>query len=304
LIISYCEHGSLLALLRKRATELSPLGFKLKLKLAVDVAKGMEHLASLHFIHRDVAARNVLVATGMIGQVADFGLSRGAVIKSTETGDDAGDGNGGDGDDGPSEEYYRSQAGVFPIRWTAPEAMETLKFSTASDVWSFAIVMVELFQDGAKPYGHIKKTADVMQQVMGGNKHPKPDECPPGIYESLCQCWSIEPRDRPDFKALVATLSVAGPAVEKRKAAYKKMDSANNEYNEMGFVKDNDEVLPAAGVDAGASDAAGADDGYLFPDSHTQVGAASVAAQAQSTEDEDSLVYEIPNEGLPSNNAD
>ena len=112
LIISYCEYGSLLSLLRKRAAELSPLSFRLKLKLGLHTAKGMEHLASLHFIHRDLAARNVLVATGMVGQVADFGLSRGAVLSPTQN-------DNSDSGGGVSEEYYRSQAGVFPIRWTA-----------------------------------------------------------------------------------------------------------------------------------------------------------------------------------------
>jgi serine/threonine protein kinase len=71
----------------------------------------------------------------LVIKVADFGLSR-----QTH------------GASGSSEgDYYKSQAGVFPIRWTAPEAMELLKFTSQSDAWSFAVVMVENFQDGASP---------------------------------------------------------------------------------------------------------------------------------------------------------
>jgi ephrin-B len=103
------------------------------------VAKGMEHLASLSFIHRDLAARNVLVAAGMTCKVADFGLSRGVGVAAEPAGEE---------DEVEEKDYYRSQKGVFPVRWTAPEAMESLKFSSASDVWSFAITCNEVLCDG------------------------------------------------------------------------------------------------------------------------------------------------------------
>ena len=134
LIVGYCEHGSLLSLLRARAKQSDPLGLSLKLTLSMDTARGMLHLIQRHFIHRDLAARNVLVGTGMVGQVADFGLSRGTRLAVNDADSDGGVSTNQDG------EYYRSQAGVFPIRWTAPEAMETLRFSPASDVWSFGAV--------------------------------------------------------------------------------------------------------------------------------------------------------------------
>eukprot|EP00729_Bicosta_minor_P000565 gene565-17623_t len=86
----------------------SALNFYLKLKLGVDIAKGMEHLASQHIIHRDLAARNVLVATGMIGQVADFGLSRGAVLKSNGNDDDADDADDADGGEANEEPNFKS----------------------------------------------------------------------------------------------------------------------------------------------------------------------------------------------------
>jgi serine/threonine protein kinase len=205
LIVGYCEHGSLLSLLRKRAKQRDPLGIPLKLALSIDTARGMNHLVQKHFIHRDLAARNVLVATGMVGKVADFGLSRGTRLAVPEeaTGNDYTDDDGEQlsSRDTPlneAGEYYRSQAGVFPIRWTAPEAMETLRFSPASDVWSYGIVLVEIFQDGVTPYKGTA-TPTVMQQVMGGSKHPCPPGCPAEVYQVLTDCWALDPSIRPGF---------------------------------------------------------------------------------------------------------
>ena len=91
-----------------------------RVKVGLHVSRGMAHLASMHTIHRDLAARNVLVATdddgGRVYRVADFGLSRMAGAHAAATSQA----------DGADSEYYRSNAGVFPIRWTAPEAMATL----------------------------------------------------------------------------------------------------------------------------------------------------------------------------------
>lgn len=106
LIVPLCEHGSMLAFLKKRLT--AATGQRLtvadKITMATDVARGMDHLVSCHFIHRDLAARNVLVNSIFVCRVADFGLSRAVASK----------------EDGEEEQYYRSARGQFPVRWTAP----------------------------------------------------------------------------------------------------------------------------------------------------------------------------------------
>ena len=178
--------------------------------------------------------------------------------------------------------------------------METLRFSSASDVWSLAILMVEMFQDGAMPYGHIKHTADVMQQVMGGLVHERPEECTPTIYENLRQCWSLEPRDRPNFTTVVAMLSAAGPAFEERKSEYKKENSAHNEYADFGNFADGG-VGGVTGVDSvgidDPLDARAASGGrYPIMESHRRH-APEAAVPAQSSE---GFVYEVPTgSGLP-----
>eukprot|EP00729_Bicosta_minor_P015133 gene15133-29335_t len=129
-ILSYAEHGSLSSFLEGKANRGSPLQIDAKLKLAVDIARGMQFLASKHFIHRDLGARNILIATGMLAQVADFGLTRCSNFAQgsgkdndtgkstakakgrhtgTSTGTIDGGGDGGSSDDEDDFEYYRSQ---------------------------------------------------------------------------------------------------------------------------------------------------------------------------------------------------
>jgi surface protein len=196
LIVSFCEHGSLLSLLRSRAAAGQPLTAAAKIKMACDVAKGMAHLETHQFVHRDLAARNVLVSSSMDCKVADFGLSR-----QTQSADGNGEGD-----------YYTSQAGVFPIRWTAPEAMETHKFTSKSDVWSFAIVVVEIFQNGVVPYKYTKlDNQSVMNQVLRGTlQHERPAELPPKIYGMIKRCLSSDSAQRPGFVEIKGFLQAQG----------------------------------------------------------------------------------------------
>ena len=97
--------------------------------------------------------------------------------------------------------------------------MESLKFSTASDVWSFAIVMVELYQDGSKPYPAIATNAEVMQHVLIGEMHPQPDGCTDEVYAVLQKCWATDTHARPTFKMLVKELSQIRPALAPRQFA-------------------------------------------------------------------------------------
>ena len=150
LLLAFCEHGSALSYVKKNNPST-----KLKIKFVFETAKGMAHLAKAHFIHRDLAARNVMVDGILTCKVGDFGLSRAA----------GGTGVGSEGQEEGQEDYYRSQNGVFPVRWTAPEAMESLKFTNATDVWSFGITAIEIFTDGAKPYDGMNN-AGVINSVM------------------------------------------------------------------------------------------------------------------------------------------
>jgi hypothetical protein len=113
-IIEFCEHGALNRYLERRDTDL-----KTKFLLAGDCADGLAYLASRNFVHRDVAARNVLVSSEHRAKISDFGMSRETV----------------------NSDYYQSKGGQIPVRWSAPEALEDRKYSEKSDVWSFGILV-------------------------------------------------------------------------------------------------------------------------------------------------------------------
>ena len=95
-----------------------------------------------------------------------------------------------------------STSGVMPVRWTAPEGLTSQKFSSASDVWSFGIVCVEILQDGATPYPEIKSNPEVMTFVNNAEVHPQPTGCTNQVYNELLRCWSFEPEARPSFAEL------------------------------------------------------------------------------------------------------
>lgn len=98
------------------------------------------------------------------------------------------------------------------MRWTSPEALETKKFSTASDVWSFAIVMVEIMQDGKRPYPQWKDLDEVAYKVKSGATHELPDGCPDGLFAIMTSCWSFTPAERPSFVELTNTIvELVGP---------------------------------------------------------------------------------------------
>ena len=184
LVLSFCEHGELQGLLKKRAADGEAFDLTHKYRFCKEIADGMAHLAQLAFIHRDLAARNVLLGSGMVCKVADFGLSR-----RVQTDDNTGD-------------YYRSTSGVLPVRWTAPEGLTNQKFSSASDVWSFGITCIEVFQDGAMPYNRIRSNPAVMSHVTSGKKHPRPDGMGAETYTKLLHCFEFDAKKRPNFTEL------------------------------------------------------------------------------------------------------
>jgi serine/threonine protein kinase len=207
LLLSFCEYGSLLGYLEGKGPRtihgITPRHFtttneRTRIRMAFEIARGMAHLAASRFVHRDLAARNVLVDSEITCKVADFGLARGTTAKCNQA-------QGGDGTD-EEESYYRSKTGTFPVRWTAPEAMQTMRFSEATDVWSFAVVVLEIFTSGKKPYAGMSNAA-VITKVQAGYRDTQPEGCPDKMYATMLKCWAEAPAKRPSFKQLVDTLS-------------------------------------------------------------------------------------------------
>jgi serine/threonine protein kinase len=184
-VLEYMEHGNLQSWLQNHAKE----GIELEQKVAFarDAAAGLAYLHERNFIHRDVAARNLLLDSHMAVKLSDFGMTREGLVNEEAA-------------------YYRSRGGAVPVRWTAPEALEEAKFTTASDAWAFGIACYEIMTDGATPYteGDVRMSNQaVWVRVTEGFRLDCPAGCPTALYKAcMLACWAAEPRDRPTLQAL------------------------------------------------------------------------------------------------------
>ncbi|KAK1786688.1 hypothetical protein P4O66_017085, partial [Electrophorus voltai] len=182
IITEYMENGSLDTFLKKndgRFTVIQLVG------ILRGIASGMKYLSDMSYVHRDLAARNILVNSNLVCKVSDFGLSR--VLE-----------------DDP-EAAYTTRGGKIPIRWTAPEAIAYRKFTSASDVWSYGIVMWEVMSYGERPYWEMSNQ-DVIKAIDEGYRLPAPMDCPVVLHQLMLNCWEKGRSDRPKFGQIVNTL--------------------------------------------------------------------------------------------------
>uniref|UniRef100_A0A673JYU5 non-specific protein-tyrosine kinase n=1 Tax=Sinocyclocheilus rhinocerous TaxID=307959 RepID=A0A673JYU5_9TELE len=135
------------------------------------------------FSIRDIAVRNVLVAKPDCVKLGDFGLSR--YIEE--------------------EEYYKASVSRLPIKWMAPESINFRRFTSASDVWMFAVCMWEIMSGSQQPFFWLENK-DVINQLEQGIRLPKPERCPPTLYSLMTRCWAYSPVERPSFAELVCKL--------------------------------------------------------------------------------------------------
>ncbi|XP_076127800.1 ephrin type-A receptor 7 isoform X1 [Alosa pseudoharengus] len=182
IVIEYMENGSLDGFLRKHDGQFTVIQLVGMLR---GIAAGMRYLSDMGYVHRDLAARNILVNSNLVCKVSDFGLSR--VI-----------------DDDP-EAVYTTAGGKIPVRWTATEAIQYRKFTSASDVWSYGIVMWEVMSYGERPYWDMSNQ-DVIKAIEEGYRLPAPMDCPPGLHQLMLDCWQKDRADRPKFDQIVGIL--------------------------------------------------------------------------------------------------
>uniref|UniRef100_A0A8C7ZYV7 receptor protein-tyrosine kinase n=1 Tax=Oryzias sinensis TaxID=183150 RepID=A0A8C7ZYV7_9TELE len=182
IITEYMENGSLDTFLKKNDGQFTVIQLVGMLR---GIASGMRYLSDMGYVHRDLAARNILVNGNLVCKVSDFGLSR--VLE-----------------DDP-EAAYTTRGGKIPIRWTAPEAIAYRKFTSASDVWSYGIVMWEVMSYGERPYWEMSNQ-DVIKAVEESYRLPGPMDCPEALYHLMMDCWQHERTNRPKFDEIVCLL--------------------------------------------------------------------------------------------------
>ncbi|XP_063304782.1 ephrin type-A receptor 3 isoform X1 [Pelobates fuscus] len=182
IVTEYMENGSLDSFLRKHDAQFTVIQLVGMLR---GIASGMKYLSDMGYVHRDLAARNILINSNLVCKVSDFGLSR--VLE-----------------DDP-EAAYTTRGGKIPIRWTSPEAISYRKFTSASDAWSYGIVVWEVMSYGERPYWEMSNQ-DVIKAVDEGYRLPPPMDCPADLYQLMLDCWQKDRNNRPKFEQIVSIL--------------------------------------------------------------------------------------------------
>uniref|UniRef100_A0A663LXL5 Vascular endothelial growth factor receptor 1 n=1 Tax=Athene cunicularia TaxID=194338 RepID=A0A663LXL5_ATHCN len=162
-----------------------PLTMEDLISYSFQVARGMEFLSSRKCIHRDLAARNILLSENNVVKICDFGLAR-DIYKNPD--------------------YVRKGDARLPLKWMAPESIFDKIYNTKSDVWSYGVLLWEIFSLGASPYPGVQIDEDFCSRLKEGTRMRAPEQATEEIYQIMLDCWQSNPNDRPKFSELVKKL--------------------------------------------------------------------------------------------------
>ncbi|XP_051842484.1 vascular endothelial growth factor receptor 1 [Antechinus flavipes] len=162
-----------------------PITMEDLISYSFQVARGMEFLSSRKCIHRDLAARNILLSENNVVKICDFGLAR-DIYKNPD--------------------YVRKGDTRLPLKWMAPESIFDKIYSTKSDVWSYGVLLWEIFSLGASPYPGVQIDEDFCSRLKEGTRMRAPEYATSEIYQIMLDCWHKDPKERPRFSELVEKL--------------------------------------------------------------------------------------------------
>ncbi|XP_008434258.1 tyrosine-protein kinase TXK isoform X3 [Poecilia reticulata] len=163
IVAEFMDNGCLLNYLRQRGGALKEAWL---LSMCQDVCEGMEYLESHSFIHRDLAARNCLINENNVVKVSDFGMTRYVL----------------------DNQYTSSSGAKFPVKWSPPEVLHYSKYSSKSDVWSFGVVMWEIFSEGRTPF-ESRSNLEVVNDITRGIRLYRPHRASQPLYAIMYRCW-------------------------------------------------------------------------------------------------------------------
>ncbi|XP_066948830.1 tyrosine-protein kinase transmembrane receptor Ror-like [Macrobrachium rosenbergii] len=232
MVFEYMPYGDLAEVLRSCNKQfyvndppVKSLGKEDLLNMSVQIASGMEYLSSQHFIHRDLACRNCLVGENLTVKISDFGMSR----------------------DVYTCDYYKvGGTRMLPVRWMAPESIMYGKFTLESDVWSFGVVLWEIYSFGKQPY-YGNSNEHVMKLILQGILLSPPDTCPAQVCDVMRKCWATEPHDRIKFTDILTSLTriLHGNASEASPPLTPTTPGPSITYSELCMHGDTDHQLDA-----------------------------------------------------------
>ncbi|XP_019747503.1 macrophage colony-stimulating factor 1 receptor 2 [Hippocampus comes] len=205
------------------------------MRFSYHVAQGLDFLSTRNCIHRDVAARNVLLTDRHVAKICDFGLAR----------------------DIRNDDSYIVQGNArLPVKWMSPESIFQCVYTVQSDVWSYGVLLWEIFSLGKSPYPNIAVDTKFYKMIKDGCHMDRPDFAPPQIYRLMTSCWSLEPTERPTFKMIgrlmERLLPCANKAGQSEQPTYKNIDE-RGEDEETEEV-DGDDPLKGEEQEGAAED--------------------------------------------------
>ncbi|XP_068177412.1 KIT proto-oncogene, receptor tyrosine kinase b [Antennarius striatus] len=152
------------------------------LSFSYQVAKGMEYITSKNCIHRDLAARNILLTHGRVAKICDFGLARDITTDAS---------------------YVLRGNARLPVKWMSPESIFDCVYTFESDVWSYGILLWEIFSLGNSPYPGMQVGSSFYKMIQDGHRMSRPEFAPIEMYDIMLSCWNHDPLNRPSFGKLV-----------------------------------------------------------------------------------------------------
>lgn len=233
IVIEFCDLGDLRNYILKKQNEVQ---LSLKLSWSLQLASALAYLEDVNYVHRDVAARNILLLNEKTIKLSDFGLSRVLFEES-------------------SHEYTAAHRTKLPIKWMAPESIEYLKFSTKTDVWGFGVCIWEIFSAGRKPYSGVQNSEIIQLLIVQRKRLEMPKEdgvgegCPASLYFLMNQCWLADPERRPSFAEIKEDIGLIKNQVLERKQfeTLKRREKSGSDvkldgYHEIGNNVKNDDT--------------------------------------------------------------
>lgn len=178
---TYLDHGRLLKQEKIEGQTVNCLDLVKFMHIIKDISSGMTYIEKEKYVHRDLRTDNILIKKHnetYVVKIGDFGLSRGL-----------------------DDEKYTIQSEKFPVKWTAPEALNKKEYTIKCDVWSFGVMIWQITSTGKMPWGDISNT-ECVRQVTSGNRLQKPELCPNEIWKMADKCFHHDPKYRPSFAAI------------------------------------------------------------------------------------------------------
>ncbi|XP_035707998.1 tyrosine-protein kinase Fer-like isoform X2 [Folsomia candida] len=182
IIMELCRHGSLIQYLRRIRDDPENSRDPTQLdKWSLQVANGMTFLAELNLVHSDIAARNVLLDDKLVAKISDFGMSRKLY---------------------DYQMYATLEQKEYPWKWMAPESLDRLQFTHQSDVWSYGVLLWEIYSLGETPWPGLTWTSDFVHKLHNGLRLERPFWADKNIFVIMQTCWQLEPGERPTFSQI------------------------------------------------------------------------------------------------------